>query len=187
MTGRTWFALLVVIMALAGAACGGGSGGGGAPEVDAVVEAVRARDESALVNLVGYRQMPCTSAEVSTAPAPRCRLGEEEGALVEVVKFAGCEDAFLRVSDVPNAVQHLLDPRPEVYAVFRAPPDGGEGDHVVVLTSSAQGRPVATGLVLEDGKIVSLDFGCGETPEEKVAGVPAESFIIKPSQPTPSS
>lgn len=176
--------LLVCLPAvLALAACGGG-GAKSPPEVDRVVEAVRARNEQALVDLVAYTQMPCSNASVTTAETPRCRFGEAEGTSVEVVKYGGCEDSYLRRDDVPNAVQHLLDPRPQVYAAFKAPESWAQGDYAVVLTSSEQGRPVAMELVLENARIVELDFGCGETPEQKTEGIDKGSFVLGPLEPS---
>jgi len=178
MTTRALIQLLTLALLFV-AACGGG-GAKSPPEVDRVVEAVRANNHQALVDMVGYQQLACSNASVATGEVPRCRFGEAEGTVVEVVRYGGCEGAYLRRDDVPNAIQHLLDPRPQVYAAFKAPEDWAQGDYAVVLTSSEQGRPVATELVLENGKIVVLDFGCGETPQQRTEGIDRARFVLGP-------
>lgn len=39
-------------------------------------------------------------------------------------------------------------------------------------------------MILEGGKIVHLDFGCGETPEEGIAGIHQHSFVVQPIEPS---
>ncbi len=174
------FALLVAL-----AACGGGDDGPGpVPDVDRVAAAVQTRDSATLLGLIGYQQVACSTAPPDVGGPPSCRAGEDDGALVDVVQVAQCEGAYLRPVDVENALQHLLDPGPSVYAAFEAPETWESGEYAVVLTSSEQGRAVASQLVIERGKIVLLDFGCGETPEEKIADIDQGSFLIEPAAPS---
>lgn len=173
------------------AACGGG-GGDDAPEsvsdVDNVVAAVEARSVETLGKLVGYRQEACTSQPRENDGPPACRFGEAEGTLVEVVPFAQCENSYLRSGDVPNALEHLLDPEPEVYAAFPIPASVPAtasavepvGEYVVALSSDEDGAAVGRRLVIEGGKVVVLDFGCGEPPEQMIEGVDDANFIIPP-------
>jgi len=175
--------LLVILVSLA--ACGGGDDDAATvPDVDRVAAAVQTRDSAALLGLIGYEQVACTSAPLDVGGPPPCRAGEEDGALVDVVQAVQCKGAYLRPSDVPNALQHFLDPRPVVYAAFEAPETWESGEYAVVLTSSQQGRAVASQLVIEGGKVVLLDFGCGETPEEKIADIDQGSFLIEPAEPS---
>jgi hypothetical protein len=167
------------------AACGSGDNGAAiVPEVEQVTTAVQARDSDALLGLIGYEQVACTTAEHDVGGPPPCRAGEKDGDLVDVVQAATCQGTYLRPSDVPNTLQHLLDPRPQVYAAFEAPEAWESGEYAVVLSSSQQGTVVASQLVIEGGKIILLDFGCGETPEEKIAGIEPGSFVITPVKPS---
>lgn len=164
-------------------ACGGGDDGpDSVPEVDRVAAAVQTGDGDVLLGLIGYQQVACAAIPGYGALPVPCRAGEEEGALVNMVQMAQCEGAYLRPGDVENALRHLLDPRPAVYAAFEAPETWESGEYAVVLTSSQQGRAVASQLVIEGG--VLLDFGCGETPEEKIADIDEGSFLIEPAEPS---
>jgi hypothetical protein len=122
----------------------------------------------------------------ATGP-PACRFGEAEGTLVVVVPLAQCEASYLRSGDVSNALEHLLNPEPEVYAAFPIPASATGiaaaepvGEYVVVLSSDEEGAPLGRRLVIEGGKVVLLDFGCGEPPEQMVEGVDDASFLIPP-------
>jgi hypothetical protein len=173
-----FFALTVAVTA-----CGGGDDGADSvPEVDSVVAAVQARDSQALLDLMGYESVACSSAQVAVDVSPACRSGEEEGAMVNVLRMAQCEGSFLRPGDVPNALAHFLDASPSVYAAFKAPETWEAGEYAVVLSDTQQGGAHASQLVIEGGKIVLLDFGCGETPEEKVADIDPVDFLIDPSE-----
>lgn len=173
-------ALLCALLVIIGA-CGGGTDR--VPVVERVADAVESRDSSALLDLIGYHEVACTTGEPGPQ-VPPCRAGEEDGALVDAVRMAQCEGAFLRPADVPNALEHLLDPQPEVYAAFKAPDTWDSGDYAVVLSSSTPAGRVASQLVIEGGKIVLLDFGCGESPEEKITDIDEDSFVIEPSEPS---
>lgn len=164
-------------------ACGGGDDGpDSVAEVDSVVAAVQAHDSQALLDLMGYESVACSSAQVAVDVSPACRAGEEDGAMVNVLRMAQCEGSFLRPGDVPNALVHFLDARPSVYAAFKAPETWEAGEYAVVLLDTRLGGAIASQIVIEGGKIVLLDFGCGETPEEKVAGIDPVDFLIDPSE-----
>ena len=184
---RTILPALAFTVLLGVAACGGGdgSGPGSVPDVDRVADAVKARNVPALFGLVAYEQLACTPQADGATGAPLCRAGEADGTVVDAVRIAiQCQDSYLRPGDVENALQHLVDPGPNVYAAFKVPETWESGEYAVVLSSSGQGRPVAAELVIEGGKIIALDFGCGESPEEKVAGIEKDAFVIEPSEPT---
>jgi len=174
--------LLALLVAFA--ACGGDDGPGQAPDVDRVAAAVQARDSETLLGLIGYEQVACSKAEPDAGGPPPCRAAEQDGDLVDVVRMAKCEGSYLHPSDVANALAHFLDPRPTVYAAFEAPESWESGDYAVVFSDSQQGGPVASQLVIEGGKIILLDFGCGESPEEKVGGIDKDSFVIEPIEPS---
>ncbi len=95
-----------------------------------------------------------------------------------------CQDSFLRPGDIQNALEHLLNGKPGLYATFKAPKTWESGEYGIVISSSEQGRPVASEPVVLHGKISVIDFGCGESPEEKVSGIDKDLFILRPGEPS---
>jgi len=73
----------------------------GIPDVDAVLAAVESGDPQALRDLVRYTTVGCTNAEGLGGP-PKCREGEAEGTLVNVLPFLGSEGHFLHESELSS-------------------------------------------------------------------------------------
>ncbi len=71
-----------------------------------------------------------------------------------------------------------------MYAAFPIPATASAvepvGEYVVVLSSNEEGAPPGRRLVIEGGKVVLLDFGCGESPEQMVEGIDDADFLIPP-------
>lgn len=183
--------LLVVLMGVTACSDSGGDDAReSVPDVDNVVEAVEARDVDALGELVGYRQEACTWQPGDDGRSLACRFGEAEGTLVAVVAYVQCEESYLRSGDVPNALEHILNPEPAVYAAFSAPAAAPGSlaasaaepiwEYAIVFSSDEAGTPLGRRLVIQGGKVVLVDFGCGEAPEQMVEGIDESRFIIPP-------
>lgn len=86
----------------------------GIADVDEVLAAVESGDAQALRDLVRFTEVGCTKAEGMGGP-PKCREGEAEGTLVNVLPFLGPEGRFMYESDLSNflPMQAL-----EIYAVY---------------------------------------------------------------------
>lgn len=69
--------------------------------VDEVLTAVESGDAQSLRDLIRFTTVGCTNAEGMGGP-PKCREGEAEGALVNVLPFLGPEGSFIYESDLPN-------------------------------------------------------------------------------------
>jgi hypothetical protein len=178
-------AILVGALLALLAACGGGDDGPqSVSEIDSVAEAVRTRNSQAILDMMQYEQVACTTDDTGFGGPPACLQGEEEGALVDVLQAGDCQTAYLRPDGVPNALQHFLNPGPETYAAYEVADSPGR--YEIIFSYVQQGRILASRIVLLEGKIVFLDLGCTETPEEKIAGIDADAFIIEPSVSSPS-
>ena len=71
----------------------------GIADVDEVLAAVESGDAQALRDLIHFTKVGCTKADGLGGP-PKCREGEAEGTLVNVLPFLGPEGSFMHESDV---------------------------------------------------------------------------------------
>ena len=137
----------------------------GVPVVDNVLTAVASRDPQELRALIQYTSAPCTWADGLGGP-PKCRDGEPEGTLLEVLPFIGSEGGHIRKNEINNWKGINAD---ALYAVYRVsdhaldekyyPP----GDYIIVFVPG-EDQPVDA-LRVADGGIVRIDTILGEFPD----------------------
>ena len=137
----------------------------GVPVVDSVLTAVASRDPQELRALIQYTSAPCTWADGLGGP-PKCRDGEPEGTLLEVLPFIGSEGGHIRKNEINNWKVINAD---ALYAVYRVsdhaldekyyPP----GDYIIVFVPG-EDQPVDA-LRVADGGIVRIDTILGEFPD----------------------
>ena len=182
---RAAVATLVGLLFLlaAGGACGGGEGTSRTvvPEVDAVVQAVLAGDQESLRGFVRYTPVACSTE--SQIGVELCRPGEVDGTLVDALPAAQCEGHYIRRDGIDQALAYLLAGEPKLYGVYLASPSTSlAGDHTAVFAVEGPepGQVFGMELLIDDGRIVWIDFGCGESPEQL-----AQQFEQQPS-PTPA-
>jgi len=139
----------------------------GVPEVDAVVQAVLSGDEGALRGFVRYTPVACsTNAGIGVEP---CRPGEPDGTLVDALQAAQCEGHYIRPDGIDQALGYLLAGKPKLYGVYQASPSTFLiGDHTAVFSVEwpEPGQVFGMELLIDDGGIVWIDFGCGQSPEQ---------------------
>ncbi len=75
----------------------------GIADVDGVLAAVESGDAQSLRDLVRFTSLGCTKADGMGGP-PKCREGEAEGTLVNVLPFLGPEGSFMYESDLSNFI-----------------------------------------------------------------------------------
>jgi hypothetical protein len=71
----------------------------GIQDVDSVLAAVAGGNPQELSALINYTAAPCTTAEGLGGP-PKCREGEADGTLLEVLPFIGSEGGFIRKNEI---------------------------------------------------------------------------------------
>jgi hypothetical protein len=176
---------LLFLAALA-VACEGGDNAGriGVPEGDVVVQAVLSGDQEALGRLVRYEAVPCTTGPVQFGGPPECREGEADGTVVDALRVASCEGHYARRDGIEQALGYLMAGKPKLYRVYQSSPSTWlPGDYTAVFSVEGpeSGQVFGKALIIDDGEITSIDFGCGESPEEM-----ARQFE-RSSSPTPAS
>lgn len=143
--------------------------------LDAIVEAVAARDVATLTSFVRLEEIGCTTL-VGLGGPPKCREGEAEGTVRSVLPVSSCEGEW---SDWPAATLGRFAAMSRgLYAAVDAaavefPPEWPEPEVFLVFHMDGGGLPFASRLVIADGRVVMAYFGCGSTPEESAAWPPA--------------
>lgn len=73
----------------------------GLPRIDKVLEAVANGDKQTLHSLVEFTSAPCTTQD-GLGGHPKCREGEAEGTVMEVLPFLDSEGSFIRKEEISN-------------------------------------------------------------------------------------
>lgn len=73
----------------------------GLTDIDPVLAAVASGDPEELRGLIQYTNAPCTWKDGLGGP-PKCREGEAEGTVLEVLPYLGSEGTFIRKSEIAN-------------------------------------------------------------------------------------
>jgi len=129
----------------------------GISEIDPVLAAVESGDPQELRSLIQYTTAPCTWKEGLGGP-PKCREGEAEGTILEVLPFLGSEGSFIRKGE--SASWPGIDAS-ALYAVLRVADNAaGEqyylpGEYVAYFLQ--KGDKPGVGLHITDGRIVRVD------------------------------
>ncbi|PKN81388.1 MAG: hypothetical protein CVU47_06985 [Chloroflexi bacterium HGW-Chloroflexi-9] len=142
----------------------------GIPEVDVVIAAVEAKNLDALLALVEWQETACTTVTGQGAGGPpQCEAGQADGTVVRVFPIAGCEGYTVR--DPGGEMFKFIGEVEALHSVVEAPtyarpaPWWPVGDYYVNFQADVSGEPVGLRLVVEDGKIVLIFFGCNHQPE----------------------
>lgn len=142
----------------------------GIPEVDVVIAAVEAKDLDALLALVEWQETACTTETGQGAGGPPpCETGQADGTVVRVFPIAGCEGYTVR--DPGGEMFEFIGEVDALHSVVEAPtyerpaPWWPVGDYYVNFSADLSGEPVGLRLVIEDGKIVLIFFGCNHQPD----------------------
>jgi hypothetical protein len=130
----------------------------GIASVDAVIEAVLAKDLSAKRALIRYVTTPCTTALGMGGP-PKCQAGESDGTVVEVFPILGQEGEFLRREAIDSRLDFAVQ---GLYAVYRIRGDAYQeaywpaGEYGVVFLDRREGLPITAHV--SEGGMVRLDL-----------------------------
>ena len=144
----------------------------GDPALDVIIEAVEARDIEALVPLVQYTTVGCTTADGLGGP-PKCEEDVAEGTEFTMFPVSSCEGGWTRygvqsVADFAHRTVGLwgvvhVDRYWEVTDGWPAP-----DTFLAFHTTTPSGDSVAY-LEVADGHIVRASFGCGGTIDDLLA------------------
>ncbi len=151
----------------------------GIGDVDRIIDVVLGGSADRIREVLVFTATGCTHADGLGGP-PKCREGESEGALVEVLPFLGPEGHFLRRDE--------LDEWPGIevaglYAVYRVSKDAYSNENYpagqfAIVFIDARGLP-GVALQVDRGGIVRIDHLFGDSLET-VLERDAEEVILPP-------
>ena len=182
---RTLLFVLLAGVGLLAPACGDGGDRlerTGIDAVDAIIAAALSGDARALEEMVRYSSIPCEAPPRSLGGPPECEPGEAPGTRVDVLPVAQCEGYFLRGDQVGEPLRTLVSSEPSLYAVFRAPDSWERGEYAVVFSVQGPEQLIfGQELVIEDGRLVLVKFGCAQTAAQLVESAGDVEFVLPPS------
>ncbi len=152
----------------------------GIAELDAIIDGFVISSTKPLWPLLRYTILPCTHTGGLIGP-PGCRPDQEEGTPVEVMPVSTCELELLRPHEFERTLADLVER--DLYGVYRTTSEVQfTGGYVIVLSSGPE-MTIGTEVVIEDGRIVGVDFSCALTPEEVVELHGLEEALFVPDAP----
>jgi hypothetical protein len=152
----------------------------GIAEIDRVLEA--SGDVQQLRSLVQFTSTKCTRLDGLGGP-PKCRSGEGEGALVDVLPFLGPEGSFLRKDELRNWQGFEAA---GIFAIYEVSPDAfsdenyPSGQYAILFVG--QEKQPAVSLRVRDGKIVRVDYVFDDSRESLLSTLQREAarLILAP-------
>lgn len=137
----------------------------GVAEIDPVLAAVESGDPQTVRSLIQFTSALCTWKDGLGGP-PKCREGEAEGTIVEVLPLLASEGSYFRKEEIHN----WLGLEPEaLYAVYQVSVNAlreeyyPQGDYMAIFVP--QKNQPADVLHIADGRIVRVDSVFGEFPQ----------------------
>ncbi|RLT38356.1 MAG: hypothetical protein DWI58_15430 [Chloroflexi bacterium] len=141
--------------------------------VDTLINLVLAGDSAALERSVTLTSLPCGPQQGPGSP-PACPAGQPVGTRVDVFPVATCEGELRPASAVRATLDQVMQAKPVLTGVYRAPKPylpSIQGEQVIVFSRTPTGGvtgPLGAGLVVVEGRLAGIWFGCGAKPAEIV-------------------
>lgn len=151
----------------------------GIQAIDQVLQAVAAGDADAMPALIEFTNAECTLQGGLGGP-PRCREGEAEGTLVEVLAFVGSDGGHMRKDEMEDWSGITATGVYAVYEVNTAALSSEEyyplGKHVIVFVDEENKAAIA--LRIGERGIVRIDDIINASPENLRAMIEREASTV---------
>ena len=152
----------------------------GLDDIDNILEVLARGDAEELRSLIQFTNAECTRADGLGGP-PKCRAGEAEGTVVEVLPFLGSEGGFLRKDEIGN--WQGVDAA-GLYAIYKVSPAViseqyyPAGEYAIMLVGKEDRSPVV--LRVDAGRIVRVDYPPGAESLKTILQNEAGTVILEP-------
>ena len=159
--------------------------------LDSTIRAATGTDLTALAASIRTVAAPCVSNVIQAGTALRCPSGAPERSPVQVFSIEQCVGGYFAPADERTAaVRGLIEIDFDLFAVIELPADlpifkfsDERGGYVVFLSSSASPPGGVTLRTGRDGAILSIGWGCGQTPVARLAGWSTTGRLVLPPSP----
>lgn len=151
----------------------------GIEDVDRVIDIVLSGDVEGFREIIDFTLTGCTTADGLGGP-PKCREGETEGTLVEVLPFLGPEGHFIHREDIEEWRGVEVAGLYAVYLVSEEAYTSDEypsGEYAIVFITKDKQETVT--LQVQEGGIVRIDYHFGYPPAINLER-DAEEVILPP-------
>lgn len=154
------------------------------PALDLTLNAALAGDEIELAALTGYQRVPCVAPDDGGAASLTCRESEASGERVEVLPVIGCQAAWYRPEQAPDAYRATLSGAQRRLVAVYVPKEGApfpNADQIGVIDviEPDEGVSSAVALAVDGGRVIAMETECEDVTrlyaEERVG-----RFIVPP-------
>jgi hypothetical protein len=166
----------------------------GIAEVDAVINAVLARDVKALAALVSYHTFPCVAVQRGPGDTPPCPPGVPDGTPVDAMSFESCEGALIPMAFFEGFAAEMLAPDIGLYAAYLHGPNDpptadGQRIYTIVFVVPPS-RGVLEGVLafyVSDGSLYRIQRPCQVEPPsqflERATLAEGSQLVLPPPEP----
>jgi hypothetical protein len=151
----------------------------GIEDVDHIIDVVLGASVNTMQDVLVFTVTGCTHAEGLGGP-PKCREGESEGTLVEVLPILGAEGYFLRRDEIDQWRGIEVAGLYAAYSVseFAYSEEGYPVGQFAVIFIHVSGD-TSVALQIDGGGIVRIDYVLGDSPNTKLWSE-ADEVILPP-------
>ncbi len=142
-----------------------------------------------ITNVMEYVELitiPCTTLDGLGGP-PQCTEGEPEGTEVTVFPLGGAEGSFVRQDDIEESFAFNLTVK-NLYAVYNVTPSPQlesyipPGEIALLFEREVNDFPVPVTALIQDGKLVGLNFAIGVSSEDILKEIPVADILVAPQE-----
>jgi hypothetical protein len=160
--------------------------------IDSFLDALRAEDLDAMLDLVSYQQVGCIVEPVGIGGPPFCEEGEAEGTVLDVIPAGQCEGFYMRREELRDGLHDLAGKPWAIFAVIEPGPVGEQDVDYVFLQSTWQvlltdtepnddGSMRSIALGFEPDGLRNIAFGCGPASPDDLANAGiSPDFLLPP-------
>ncbi len=130
--------------------------------------------------------VPCTTGDALGGP-PKCAEGEADGTEIIAFPSGGSEGSWVRQEKLEAYLAFNLTLK-GLYAVYQVTPSPNpepywpEGEYALLFEREMNDFPIPITVLIQDGKVIRLNFGQGNYPEDILQSLPVADILVSPQE-----